>query len=202
MPTLTDELEPCAPAHLTRTAGEFLGRRPLPRVLATRMVVFLAGPQGSGKSLVAAKLAGPDAMVLDNRAVQQQLVSRARYNRFAPAVVGAPRLILDGVDFLYGREGATRLLGGLLAERAAAGRLTVVVGGNADDSMQLLYPSVAPHQRASVLLRFPVGRGRRRFVQQECVRLSLPFVAAKAFVTMEPWSYAEVRSAVEDLVAK
>ena len=110
-----------------------------------------------------------------------------------------PGLILDGVDCLYGREGAVSLLGGLLRDRCARGLKTVVTQGPADDSIGLLYSAVPPQVRASVLLRFPVGRGRRRFVQQECRRLSIPFSLAREHVMAEPWTYASVRAAIEAL---
>ncbi len=190
---------PCVPAHLTRTAGEFLGRRPLPRIIASRSVVFLLGPEGSGKSSVAVRLAGPEPMVLDGPGLRALLVARARNGRFSAGVEQAPRLLLDDVDCLFGREGAVRLLGVLLKDRCAAGRRTVVVQGPADDSLVLLYPTVAPELRASVLLRFPVGRGRRLFVQRECSRLGVPFSAARECVTMAPWTYSSVRAAVEAL---
>lgn len=193
----------CLPAHLTRTAGEFLGRRPLPRTIAMRPLVVLLGPSGSGKSTVAARIAppGPGTMVADGAAVRNYLVSRARHGRFPVAVEQAPVLVLDGVDCLFGREGAVRLLGGLLGTRCGAGRRTVLVQGAADDSIVLLYPSVPPECRASVLLRFPVGRGRRRFVQQECRRLDVPFTLARELVTAEPWTYAGVRQAIAAIAA-
>lgn len=190
------------PAHLTRTAGEFLGRRPLPRVLAARSVLFLLGPSGSGKSSVASRLLGGAPLVIDGPAMRAHLVSRARHGAFPVAVQRAPLLLLDGVDCLFGREGAVAFLGALLRDRCDAGHRTIVVQGPADDSLVLLYPSVPPGSRASVLLRFPVGRGRRRFVQQECLRTGVPFSAARACVTLVPWTYAVARAAVEALVTK
>lgn len=209
----------CLPAHLTRTAGEFLGRRPLPWTIVGRSVVFLLGPSGSGKSTVALRLAtaGPrgvdsgawsdltaverGVVTADGATLRAHLVSRARNGRFPAAVEQAPVLILDGVDCLFGREGAVRLLGALLGARSVAGRRTVLVQGPADDSLVLLYPSVPPESRASVLLRFPVGRGRRRFVQQECKRVGLPFARARELVNSDPWTYARVRDAVDGLAA-
>jgi len=187
------------PAHFTRTAGEFLGRRPVPRVIAGRSLVFLLGPDGSGKSSVALRLLGPDPLVIDGPALRAHLVSRARNGRFAVALENAPRLLLDGVDCLYGREGAVRFLASLLKDRCAAGRRTGVVQGPADDSVVLLYPSVAPEHRASVLLRFPVGRGRRLFVRRECARAGVAFPLARDLEEMTPWSYASVRAAVDAL---
>ena len=195
----------CAPAHLTRTAGEFLGSRPIPKVIASRHLVFLLGPCGSGKSSVSQRfletwgVPSSNVLRMDGAALRAQLVSRARYGKFAATTEQAPGLILDGVDCLFGREGAVSLLGGLLRDRCARGLKTVVVQSPADDSISLLYAAAPPQVRASVLLRFPVGRGRRRFVQQECRRLSLPFSLARDQVVVEPWTYASVRAAIEAL---
>ncbi len=197
------------PAHYTRTASEFLGRRPLPTVIRDRSLVFLFGPGGVGKTTVAARLAQARAtpgtvvepLVVDGPALRAHLVGRARNGRFAAPLEHAPSLIVDGVDCLYGREGAVGFFGGLLGTRCAAGHRTVVVQGCADDSLALLYSSVPPECRASVLLRFPVGRGRRRFVQAECRERGVPFTAARGLVTAEPWTYAGIRASIAMLVA-
>jgi len=177
----------------------------MPKVIASRHLVFLLGPSGAGKSSVASRLfeawgfpvGAP--LRIDGPALRAQLVSRARYGKFAAATEQAPSLILDGVDCLYGREGAVSLLGTLLRDRCARGLRTIVVQGPVDDSIGLLYSAAPPQVRASVLLRFPVGRGRRRFVQQECRRLGVAFSVARALVLTEPWTYASVRSSIEAL---
>ena len=45
-----------APALITRTSGELIGRRPLPRVLLERPVLFVLGPRGVGKTSVARRI--------------------------------------------------------------------------------------------------------------------------------------------------
>ena len=70
-----------APAHLTRTAFEFLGKRPLPRVIALRPVVYVLGPSGSGKTSVARRLA-EGAVELDGAQLRQALVHAVRNGVF------------------------------------------------------------------------------------------------------------------------
>jgi len=188
------------PAHLTRTSREFLGRRALPRVIVERPVVYVLGPPGVGKTSVARRLAG-EALALDGASVRRILVDAARRCRFPAEVTDAPGLVLDDVDCLYGRYGAVDLLGGLLRARADAGRKTVVVQGAADGSVTLLFGPVPLTARASVLLRFPVGRGRRRHVLRACEARGLDFGAARAAVELEPWSYAAVSRHLDALQA-
>jgi len=47
-----------------------------------------------------------------------------------------------------------------------------------------------------VLLRFPVGRGRRRFALRVCDDLGLDGAHARSVKNLEPWSYARVRAAL------
>ncbi len=188
-----DELGEAAtgPAHLTRTSFEFLGKRPLPKVIGSRPVVYILGPSGSGKTSVARRLA-EDATELDGVGVRQTLVAAVRNRAFPAAIADAPTLILDGVDCLHGRYGAVMLLGELLRSRGARGLKTVVVEGIADGSVALLFAPVPCSWRASVLLRFPVGHGRRRHVARVCAARDIHPNRAVHAVGMEPWSYALV----------
>ena len=187
-----------APAHLTRTSREFLGKRALPRVIAERPVVYVLGPAGVGKTSVARRLA-EGALELDGPRLRRLLVDAVRHRAFPAEVRDAPALVLDDVDCLYGRYGAVDLLGGFLRDRAQAGRKSVVVQGPADGSLTLLFAPVPCTWRASVLLRFPVGRGRRRHVLRACEARGIDFGRAREAVGFEPWTYARVSRFLEAL---
>ena len=90
-------------------------------------------------------------------------------------MVSASALILDGVDCLHRRYGAVEILGDLLRARGVAGLKTVVVEGVEDGSLPMLFAPVPCTLRASVLLRFPVGRGRRRHVLRACEARGIHF---------------------------
>lgn len=188
------------PALITRTSSELLGKRPLPRVLRERPVLFVLGPGGVGKTAVARKLLEGVSGVVE--AAFRPAVVQAAGGAWPTALREAPGLLFDNVDFLHNRLGAQRLLGALLRERAAAGRRTVLCEGGPDGSMTLLYPSVAPNLRASVLLRFPVGRGRRTHVANRCLVRALPYAHAREAVVMEPWSYELVERYLDGIAAR
>lgn len=189
------------PAAITRTSAELLNR-PLPRFLAGRPVRFILGPFGVGKSAVALRIAGPNALVTSGEGLRAALTQAARYKQWPEALDHAPVLILDEVDCLHGRYGALDLLGGLLNRRALAGLPTMLCQGLADTSMTLLYDAVPLHLRATILLRFPVGRGRRRYVKQRCDVRGIDPRLALAAVALDPWTYRGVEVLLDALDPK
>ncbi len=189
-----------APALLAKTARELLGERPLPKILQSRPVVFVIGPPEAGKSTLAERLLrGLDIKRCDAECLRQALNKAARNRRWCEETRESPGLWLDAVDCLHGRYGAIDLLGRLLADRAADGRRTVLCQGPADTSVTLLYPKLAPELGATVLLRFPVGRGRRRYVAERCRARGIDPSRAAPAVTLDPWSYARVDAFIEGL---
>ena len=191
-----------APALVTRTSGEVLGKRALPQVLTCRPVCFVLGPAKVGKTTVAMKLLGDDALVRGGPALLKALTYAARYRKWPAEWVDSPSLLVDDVERLDGRYGVMALVGQLVRGRIAAGRKTVFCQGPNDTTVTYLFNEFEPHMRGSLLLRFPVGRGRRRFVANECRLRGLDCSRAREAVTMEPWSYPAVVAFLDGLVGQ
>ena len=89
--------------------------------------------------------------------------------------------------------GYARAVGDLLRLRTQAGRRTVVTEPGDGSTLRLLLDAVDMDQRATVLLRFPVGRGRRRHALRVCEELGLDRALARRVAALQPWSYEAVR---------
>lgn len=190
--------ESLEPAAITRTSSELL-KRPLPKLIGERPVCFVLGPNGVGKSTVARRIAGSEALEVDAEAIRNALLSVARFRAWPHAMDKVPALILDGMDCLYNRFGAVEMLGQLVRQRALAGHRTVLCQGPVDTSLTLLATGVPHHLRATILLRFPVGSGRRRYIKQRCAERGIDFSLAREAVFLEPWSYAAVERLIDGL---
>lgn len=181
------------PALVTRTSGELLGRRPLPRVISERPVVFVLGPGQVGKTSVARRILGSGVVELGRPEVEAALHHAARHGQFPDVFLNASALLLDDLDYLADRHGPLQLLGRLLLARSRAGTRTVVCQGS-DTSCTLLAGPIPHDARATLLLRFPVGRGRRRFVVGRCRARGVPLALVRGAIEMEPWTYDAVEA--------
>lgn len=192
--------EPAAkPALLTGTSAEYLGRRPSPRILRDRYVVVVIGDPGVGKTSVAMRLAGVrEPLVIDCRALQDEIVHRTRQRQWNPQLLEAPGVVLDGPMWLRKRPAAVTLLVELLRKRAEARRRTLVCQNAEDGSIETLLGAMEAGSLVTIGLRFPKGpRGRLRFARRVCDELGLPRSAARGTETLEPWGYAAVREHLE-----
>lgn len=182
-----------APVLLSGTSNEYLGRKPLARAIRQRPLLILAGPSGVGKSSVALRICGPGALRLGERALRGATVWRIRRGHWRDELLQTEALVLDGPVFLGRRPGVVEALRELVRVRVRAGLRTVVCEGRVrDGSIGLLMDAVAPQFRATVMLRFPVGRGRLRFARGMCDEFGLDLKHARATALMEPWSYEAV----------
>jgi len=189
-----------APAFVSGTSTEFLGRKPLPRAVQDRPLVFLLGPSGVGKTRVAQHLLS-DACLLDERETLAHTQHYLLQQDWRSALASPQPLIIESPSFLDQRPSFSSALRELLAARVAGGRRTIVIEARDGLSVQQnLLQVVPPEQRATVVLRFPVGRGRQRFVARVCDELGIPRVHARALKDLEPWTYEAVYSRLQQHV--
>lgn len=185
------------PAFLTGTSTEYIGDRPLPRVVRDRPVLFVLGPDGVGKSLVARRVAPEPPTVLDNRDCQRAILDRVRNGHWDPDLVECISLVLDGPVWLQNRPSVVRILAELIALRSSGGRKTVICQADTDASVHLLMDRIPCGSSAIIALRFPDSRkSRLRVAERICQQNALPLRHARRTVSLGQWSYRAVRSAL------
>lgn len=196
---------PITPALLTGTSSEYLGRRPLPRILRDRPVTFVLGPDGSGKTSVGMRVADIGLTrrqvpkYLDCRAVQKAVLDRVRIGRWSARLMKSRAMVLDGPVWLRNRQGVVDVLSELLRARAEAGRRTVVVQSDSDGSLDVLMDRMSTDSYVLLGLRFPKGvRGRLRFARRMCDELEIDREAARGSQHLEPWRYTTVIEHITD----
>ncbi len=185
------------PAFLTGTSSEFLGKKPWPRVVRQRRVVVVIGPEAVGKTSVAQRILGVNALRLNTHQVQESLIRRVREGAWPEEMLASEGLMLDGPVWLRGRLGVVELLKELLVRRARAKLRTLVVQSDSDGSIDELIGVMPPGTLAVIWLRFPKGkRGRLRFARRVCRDVGAPEQAANGTENMQPWRYDQVVDAV------
>lgn len=192
---------PRSPSLVTCTSSEFLGGRPLRRIVLARPVVVIMGEARTGKSSVASRIArasmGP-ALSLDGKSLQHELVARARTGAWSVGTECAGTLVLDGPTFVRCRPAAAKFLRELLSLRIAAGRRTILCETPRDRSLDTIVSEVPAGAMVTIGLRFPNSRsGRMRFARRCCDGLDLPRSHARGTDLLEPWGYDAVTSALQ-----
>ena len=179
-------------ALLGGTSSEYLGKRPLPKLLSERPFIVILGPRGVGKTSVAKRVLGRNPVVLKGQVLHDAAASAVRRRRWPEQMLDCPALLIDGPTLLSRRPGVTRLLQELIRERAERGLRTAVCQGDGDDSVLLLADEGDVQQRVTLNLRYPQGRGRVRFAARVCEELGLDRRYARTVQPDGLWTYLKV----------
>ncbi len=161
-------------------------------MVRTRPVLLILGEAGTGKTMVARRIRGQNAMRLKGEALQDACARAVRRGHWPDELLEADSLILDGPTYLNRRPGVVRLLSALLVARAEAKNPTVICQGKSDDTAMLLLDELEPGLRVTMTLRFPIGRGRVRFAVRMCHQLGLETSVGRSLDVSEPWTYRKV----------
>ncbi|MCB9685898.1 MAG: hypothetical protein H6735_12725 [Alphaproteobacteria bacterium] len=179
-----------APALLTGTSAEFMGKKPLPRLVSERRMLFVLGPSGVGKSTVARVLCTEPRDELDTPGLAHRLIERVRLGAWPDEMLEDRPLVIDGPVGMRHRPSAVALLLELARQRALKGYRTVFCQTEPDGSVEELITQCEPGWAVVVGLRFPSGRkSRLRTARQICADLGLPPSAAEGTEHLDPWRY-------------
>ncbi len=187
-----------APALVSGTSSEFLGGKPLPRSVRERPLVFLLGPRGVGKTSVAHRLVEEGTLHLHERALLDAVSHQVRQRQWPDQLDTLPALILEGPSFLPHRPGMAAAIQALIGARAEAGLKTIITDAEGATALGMM-EGIAPELRATVVLRFPVGRGRLRLARHLCEELEIDVRHAEQTLDLRPWSYAAVLERLQQM---
>lgn len=186
-------------SFLSGTYTEFLGKKPLPQAFHNRPILFLLGPAGSGKTMVARSLLGKETLRFIQKEVLQLLATRILLRKWRTDLLEVPNLIVEIPCFLEQRPQVMQFLSELFLLRADRGVRTAVLDSEDNASLQSLLERIDSAKRATLLLRIPEGRGRYRFLAHVCRQKGLPLRHARTLAQVHPWTYKRVFVALEDL---
>ena len=185
---------------LTGTFTEFVGNRDHPEALRSRPVLFLLGPSGSGKTTVARHCLGEDTPVIRKEEMFNRLIQRVLDRTWDNIeLYHHEKLILEIPSLVGNKTQITKLLTELIHERSLLGKKTAILDSEDNASLQGLMSSIDSTTRVSIVLRFPEGKGKYRFLAHRCTQRNIPLRHARRLAKYQPWTYRSVLTELEKL---
>lgn len=180
------------------TYTEFTGDKPLPKALETRSMIFIFGEEGVGKTILAKHLMGDDHLLMKRQEVLDAFLLKVRKRRWMNEISTHPKLILESPSFLRQRPQILKMLQSLIQLRTRKGLKTVLLDSEDMGPIRDVVQSTTVSKRATVMLRFPSGRGRYRFLARACREKNIPLKVARELSKIEPWTYKTVFNLLEE----
>ncbi len=181
---------------------EFTGNKNTPKALIDRPTIFIFGEQGVGKTILARHLMKTDYLLMRRQEVLDSFLLKVRKRRWMNDISTHPKLILESPSFLRRRPQILKMLRALIALRTRKGLKTILLDSEDRGPIRDIVQATEIKERATVMLRFPSGRGRYRFLAYACRERNIPVKVARELSQIEPWTYKVVFDLLEEYAAE
>ena len=181
---------------------EFTGSKILPKALQERPTIFIFGEDGVGKTIVARHIMGEGHRLMKRQEVLDSFLLKIRRRRWMDEISMHPKLILESPSFLRQRPLILEMLQSLIKLRNRKGLQTILLDSEDCGPVREIIQSTDLQDRATIMLRFPFGRGRYRFLAHVCRERGLPVKLARTLSSFEPWTYKAVFEQIEQATAE
>ena len=186
------------PSFFQGVYTEFTGDKPLPKALQERPTIFIFGEEGVGKTILARHLMGAEHLLMKRQQVLDIFLLKVRKRRWMNEISTHPKLILESPSFLRQRPQILKMLQALIQLRSRKGLKTILLDSEDMGPIRDVVQSTVVSERATVMLRFPSGRGRYRFLARACRERNIPVKVARELSKIEPWTYKTVFELLEE----
>jgi hypothetical protein len=170
----------------------------LPKALETKPMIFIFGEEGVGKTILARHLMGEGHLLMRRQEVLDAFLLKVRKRRWMNDISAHPKLILESPSFLRQRPQILKMLQSLIQLRTRKGLQTILLDSEDLGPIRDIVQSTEISERATVMLRFPSGRGRYRFVARACRERNIPVKVARELSNIEPWNYKTIFELLDD----
>lgn len=190
------------PSLFSGVYTEYIGDKSVPRALKERQCIFIFGPSGVGKTMVAKHLFAEQFVLFNQQDLQDAFYEKIRHFHWPKALSTENNVILEAPCYLGQRPQILKMLRSLIQLRYKKGLRTIILDAEDMSPVRDILQTLPSEERASIILRFPSGRGKYRFLAHECRKRNLPVKLARKLSKIEPWNYAIVFQALEAEEAK
>ena len=141
---------------------------------------------------------GSKTALIENQELSMILLDRVLKRSWGmQSLVTEPKLILELPAFISSRPHIKSLIVELLNIRTQKGYRTAVLDSEDNTSLQSILSSIPLEERMCIVLRFPSGKGRYRFLAHRCRARNIPLRYARKLSKLEPWNYKRALGALE-----